>query len=201
MLLTSGVAALLAAPLSAAADGPALAASRHDTRAQIAGLIQSQGQASQGQAPPSTPPVQPPTPPVQPPAPPPDSLDRIREAVKRPPSLRVENGQLRIYVQVIANWPTFADVVKGYDLRNGPAGGGNPMSHKEFLSLTTPKEMYSSSGIKPTEMLTFAIVNYLGQAIIKKGLEEILHARSEKEIADIRARIDRELAALRAGGK
>jgi hypothetical protein len=42
-------------------------------------------------------------------------------------------------------------------------------------------------------------VNWLGQAIIMKGLEEIRKARSEREIAEIRARIDRELAALRAG--
>jgi hypothetical protein len=132
--------------------------------------------------------------------PPPDNLERIREAVSRPPALKIENGQLRIYVQVIANWPSFAEKTKGYDWINGPTGMGNPMSHQEFLSMVTPKDMYSSGGgIKPVEMLQFALVNYLGQAVIKKGLEEIRKARDEREIEEIRARIDRELAALRGG--
>jgi hypothetical protein len=129
----------------------------------------------------------------------PENLDLIREALNREPALKIENGQLRIYVQVIARWPSFAEMVKGYDLKNGPTGGGNPMSHQEFLGMVTPREMYGSSGIRPTEMLSMAIVNFLGQAVIKKGLEEIRNARSEREIAEIRARIDRELAALKGG--
>lgn len=129
----------------------------------------------------------------------PETLELIREAVNREPAIRIENGQLRIYVEVIAKWPSFAEMVKGYDLKNGPRGGGNPMTHQEFLNMVTPREMYGSGGIQPTEILTSAIVNFLGQALIKKGLEEIRNARSEREIAEIRARIDRELAALKGG--
>ena len=136
-----------------------------------------------------------------PPPDPPDNLPRIREAVNRPSTLKIENGQLRIYVKVIADWPTFADITKGYDLKNGPTGRGNPMSHREFLNMVTPKEMYSTAGIQPAEMLEWALVGYLGSALIKKGLEEIRKARSEREVAEIRARIDRELAALRGGDK
>src|SRR6186713_1158930 len=40
----------------------------------------------------------------------PEALARIREAVSHPPALKVENGQLKIYVEVIAYWPTFAEV-------------------------------------------------------------------------------------------
>ena len=127
------------------------------------------------------------------------SLDRIREAVAKPPAVVIDNGQLRIYMEVIAKWPSFVDMAKGYDLVSGPTKRGNPMTHQEFLSMVTPKEMYGSAGIKPGEMLEFAIVNWLGQAIIKKGLEELRNARTEREIAEIRARIDRELAALKSG--
>jgi hypothetical protein len=59
--------------------------------------------------------------------------------------------------------------------------------------------MYSSAGIRPTEVLQMSIVNWLGQAIIKRGLEAIRNAKDDREIAEIRARIDRELAALKGG--
>jgi hypothetical protein len=127
----------------------------------------------------------------------PPNLERIREAVNKPPEIKIDNGQLRIYVEVIAKWPRFDELVKGYDLMNGPTPRGNPMSHAEFLNMVTPREMHSSGGIKPTEILTMALVNWAGKAVISKGLEAISNARSQREIDEIRARIDRELAALR----
>ena len=136
------------------------------------------------------------TPVVQAPERPPN-LDRIREAVTRPPELKIDNGQLRIYVEVIGKWPRFDELVKGYDLMNGPVARGNPMSHAEFLNMVTPRELHSSGGIKPTEILTMALVNWAGKAVITKGLEAISNAKSQREIDEIRARIDRELAALR----
>ena len=138
------------------------------------------------------------TPVVQAPERPPN-LDRIREAVNKPPEIKIDNGQLRIYVEVIAKWPRFDQLVKGYDLMNGPVARGNPMSHAEFLNMVTPQELHSSGGIKPTEILTMALVNWAGKAVISKGLEAISNAKSQREIDEIRARIDRELAALRGG--
>jgi len=127
----------------------------------------------------------------------PPNLDRIREAVSKPPEIKISDGQLRIYVEVIAKWPRFDQLVKGYDLMNGPVARGNPMSHAEFLNMVTPRELHSSGGIKPTEILTMALVNWAGKAVITKGLEAISNAKSQREIDEIRARIDRELAALR----
>jgi len=131
----------------------------------------------------------------------PPNLERIREAVARPPEVVIDNGKLRIYVEVIGKWPRFDELVKGYDLMNGPTPRGNPMTHAEFLNMVTPREMYSSAGIKPTEILQMALVNWVGKALISKGLAEIANAKSQREIEEIRARIDRELAALRASGR
>ena len=127
----------------------------------------------------------------------PPNLQRIREGVSRPPQIIIDNGRLRIYVEVIAKWPRFDEFVKDYDLRNGPTPRGAVMTHAEFLAMVTPREMYGSGGIRPTEMLQIAITNWAGKALVKKGLEAIANARSEREIQEIRARIDRELAALR----
>lgn len=131
----------------------------------------------------------------------PPNLDRIREAVSKPPEIKITDGQLRIYVEVIAKWPRFDQLVKGYDLMHGPVARGNPMSHAEFLNMVTPRELHSSGGIKPTEILTMALVNWAGKAVISKGLEAIGNAKSQREIDEIRARIDRELAALRGVGR
>ena len=127
------------------------------------------------------------------------SIERIQGLVNKPARLVIDEGKLRIYVEVIAKWPSFAEMAKGYDLKNGPTPRGNPMTHAEFLSMVTPREMYSSAGIRPTEVLQMSIVNWLGQAIIKRGLEALRNAKDDREIAEIRARIDRELAALKGG--
>lgn len=138
--------------------------------------------AGESQAPPTTP-----------------NFDRIREALDKPPALVLNDGQLRIYVEVIAKWPRFDEVVKGYDLRHGPTPRGAVMTHQEFLQMVTPRELYGSAGIRPGEVLQMTLIGWLGKALVLKALDEIREARSEREIQEIRARIDRELAALRGG--
>jgi hypothetical protein len=128
----------------------------------------------------------------------PESLQRIREAVSRPPALKIENGQLKIYVEVIGNWPTFAQASKGYDFINGPTGrGANPMSHQEFLSMVTPRDMYGTAGIKPGEIATMAAVNVVGQWAISKAIAKIANYSKQKQMRDIQAQIDAELAAFK----
>lgn len=127
----------------------------------------------------------------------PPNLERIREGLTRPPEIVIDNGKMRIYVEVIAKWPRFDELVRGYDLQTGPTARGAVMTHQEFLQMVTPREMYGSGGIRPTEILQMALVNWVGKALISKGLEAISNAKSQREIDEIRARIDRELAALR----
>jgi hypothetical protein len=125
----------------------------------------------------------------------------IRSAVSQPRLANLNDDQLRFYVHVTAKQPRFSDYVKGYDFLNGPTKGGNPMSHAEFLSMITPKELHSSAGITPLETVQGAIVNWLGQKLIKTALDAIKNARSDSEIQQIQDQIDRELAALNASAK
>ena len=129
----------------------------------------------------------------------PENVDRIRDRVNTPPTLVITDGQLRIYVEVIGRWPTFYEYTKGTDFLKGPAGSRGAITHNELLGSLTPKELYGSGGISVSEILQGAVVNWLGQMVIKKGLKEISEARSSDEIAKIRARIDRELEALKGG--
>jgi len=130
-------------------------------------------------------------------------LDRIRQGLAQDSTLRLDNGQLKIYVEVVAPWPTFYEKTRGYDFLNGPTGGGNPMSHQEFLGMVTPKEMYGSGGISAPEVLAMAVVNYFGQKALLKGakeLQQMKQSRDQKKIAEIRARIDAEIAGLSLRG-
>jgi hypothetical protein len=127
-------------------------------------------------------------------------LERVKAQLNRAPVLKLEDNQLRFYVEVVAKQPTIADVIGSYDLMNGPTRRGAPMTHQEFLNMVTPQEFYGSQGIKSHELLQFALTNWLGQQIIKKAIEDIRNATSDREVEEIRARINRELAALKGGG-
>lgn len=160
--------------------------------------------AGQTQTPPPAKPVgtgaatQPETrPQEQTPPPTPENLERIRKALDKPATLNLENNQPRFYVEINA-WRSFVDFTKGYDFVNG-AGPANKLTSAELFALTQPRDMYGSAGIQPAELLTGALVNYFGQMLIKKGFKELAETRDEKRIREIRAQIDRELAALKGG--
>ena len=154
---------------------------------------------TQTQAPPAT---ARPDPQVKPPGDPAEdqALDRIRKGLEKPPSRLLQDERLRFYALVIAKEPTIEQIIGSYDLKYGPTRGGNPMSHQEFLNMVTPREMYGSAGVRPAELLQFALVNWAGQAIIKRGIEALHKAKSERELQEIRDRIDKELEALRRRG-
>ena len=180
------------------------------TTALLAGWLAVAPGAAQAQSP--AVPVQTPTAPEEPtaapaaadpaqaPLVPERELERIKRALSRSPVVKVDDEGFRFYVEIVARQPTFAEYAKGYDFMNGPTRRGNPMTHQEFLKMVTPRDFYSSAGIKPTEVLQMAVTNWLGQALIRKAVEEMLRARNDRERDEIRARIDRELAALTAGG-
>ena len=130
--------------------------------------------------------------------PPPDNLARIREAVARPTVLQIENGQLRIYVEVIGHWPSFAEVAKGYDLKAGPTGRSS-ISHNALFASAAPRELFGAPGMQGNDEASAAVLKWVGQSAIGRGLRSITRSRTEKELAEIRAQIDRELAAIKGG--
>ncbi len=130
----------------------------------------------------------------------PENLERIKKLMTRPPALKIDENRLRFYVEVLGKWPTFAEYIAGDDLTKGAVKGG-AMTHQEFLNLVTPRDLYSTAGIKPTEMLQFAIVNWLGHELAKKAIEKLRTAYDERQIREIRERIERELALLKGKDK
>jgi len=135
----------------------------------------------------------------------PVDLERVKEQAERQPAIKLDEERLRFYVLVLATAPkqvTWKDIVGNYDLMNGPTKGGAPMTHSEFMTMTRPRvldEMLfgTSGGASGAFALVQAqIMNAAGQALVTKAINAMQRARSEREIQDIRDRIERELAAL-----
>ena len=142
----------------------------------------------------------PPVPPTAPQGPAPIlpvDLRRIRGALQAPVRVTVDDGKIRFYAETVApSGPTFKELSVNFDLRNGPVPGAG-MTHQEFLSMVTPKELYGSGGIKPLETLQWGLVNYVGWWAVRKLYKELSEATDEHRKNEIRKQIDRELAALR----
>ena len=130
------------------------------------------------------------------PPPTPSQIARMQRMLDQPQGLKLDERQLRFYLEIVQRLPTFAEYARGYDFLNGPTTGGNPMSHQEFVRLVTPKEMFSSAGFNANEQLQIALTNYVGQALIRKAVEELKQATTASQVQAIRERIDRELDAL-----
>lgn len=126
----------------------------------------------------------------------PEELDRIREAVGREPALKVDDGVVRFYLQINAPRVTIADLLKDEDLKYAPVRGA-PITHSEFLTMVTPKEVYGGGGIRPTELAQMAITGLIGQILAKKAFESITDTWRARQLRDINDRIDAELAALK----
>jgi hypothetical protein len=146
----------------------------------------------------SSPPKPPATPQDPPPALPVD-LQRIRDGLTTPVKIRIDDGKIRFYTETVAHvGPSFKEMAVNFDLRNGPVPGAG-MTHAEFLTMVTPKELYGSGGIKPLETLEWGLVNHLGWWAIRKLYKELSETVDERRKDAIRKQIDRELAALRGG--
>jgi hypothetical protein len=128
----------------------------------------------------------------------PRDLERIRRALGTDPAVRINDDQLRFYMQILAKQPSFAEFAKGYDFKDGPTRRGNPMSHSEFLAIVTPRELNSQIGIDARETLEFALTNWLAQSLVRKAFEDLQKAKTEREIQDVRDRIERELQQLKS---
>ncbi len=129
----------------------------------------------------------------------PVDLDHVQQQAERRPTLKLDEQQLRFYVLVFGKQPKFSDFVGDYDLLHGPTRGGAAMTHQEFLNMVTPRELnelFGATSSSSFAMFQAALMNAAGQLLIKKAVQQLRGARDEREVQEIRQRIDRELSAL-----
>lgn len=130
----------------------------------------------------------------------PSNLAKIKEGVLSPNAINLNDKQaLRFYVNTVAPFPKFTDIVGDFNLRSGPVPNAG-MTHNEFVQSTRPKDMYSSAGFTVGDVMRFAALSYVeGKAfeLMRKGAIALREAKTEAERKAIQARIEKELAALR----
>lgn len=131
-------------------------------------------------------------------------LGRIRSALTDPapatgqPKINLRDGRPIFFAETVEPQPLFEKFTAGFNLRSGPVPGAG-MTHQEFLQMVTPKNLYSSGGIRAIEQLEWGITNYIASWTIKKLYKELDEARTEWRRKEIQKQIDRELAALKGG--
>jgi hypothetical protein len=130
----------------------------------------------------------------------PVDLTKIKTGVLTTQSLTlIDKNTMRIYVDTVAPFPKFSDMVGDFDLRKGPTPHAG-MTHQEFVESTRPNKLYSSVGVSVGEMAK-ATVLMVAQSkafeLLRKGALAMRNAKTDAERKAIQARIEKELAALK----
>jgi hypothetical protein len=128
----------------------------------------------------------------------PVDLNKVRIALSTPSTLNLTD-KFRFYSETVRPAPKFKDMVGEFDLFHGPVPHSG-MTHQEFLQSTRPKDMYSSAGFTPGDVIRWGLLSYTemkGWELIGKSLKALNEAKTEAERKQIRLQIERELAALR----
>ena len=85
---------------------------------------------------------------------------------------------LRIYVETKSTFPTFTELVSGFDLKNGPTPYA-AVTHQEIVEQSRPKKLNASVGVTLTEGLKAAVLMYTqGKAfeLLQAGMRELRDA-------------------------
>ena len=126
----------------------------------------------------------------------PVSVDRIKEALSRPPAIRLEDSRPVFRVEVIGQKLTIEDIL-GPDYLKGPvpavAGG---MTHQEFLDLVTPKDVQGYAAFSNGEGMVVAATSFLQQWALQKAIHKFQEAKSNREREAARKEVQDALAEL-----
>jgi hypothetical protein len=130
----------------------------------------------------------------------PINFNKIKVAVNQPAKLTlVDQNPFRFYSETTRPAPKFSDMVGDFDLFHGPVPHAG-MTHAEFLNQTRPKELYSSAGFTPGDVIRWGLLAFTerkGWELVRYSMKRLAEAKTEAERKQIRLQIERELAALR----
>lgn len=126
----------------------------------------------------------------------PVSLDRIQEAISRPPAFKPATDRPVFRVEVFARKPTVEDIL-GRDYLRGPVPASGGMSHREFLDMVTPVEYRGMSMFSNGEAITLSVTALALQWAVMKAVDKLKAARNErakeaarKEVIDAMNQLD-----------
>jgi hypothetical protein len=129
----------------------------------------------------------------------PVSLDHIRDALSRPPAIRLEDSRAVFRVEVIGRKITIEDIL-GPDYLKGPTpvSGGGP-THQEILDLVTPKDVQGYAPFSNGQAMAVAATSF-GFALALEGLQKAIHkfeaAKADRDREAARQEVQDALAEL-----
>lgn len=108
----------------------------------------------------------------------PVSLDKIQQAVSRPPAIRTTVNRPTFRVEIFAKKPTIEDIL-GPDYLVGPIPYGS-MTHQEFLNMVTPAEYRGMGVFTGGEALAVAATSVGLQWTLMKAFDALKNAETER---------------------
>lgn len=108
----------------------------------------------------------------------PVSLDRIQEAVSRPPAIRTDAARPTFRIEILGKKTTIEDIL-GPDYLVGPTPAVS-MSHREFLDMVTPAEFRGMGVFTGGEALTVAATSIGLQWALMKAVDKLKKANTER---------------------
>lgn len=129
----------------------------------------------------------------------PVSLDRIQQAISRPPAIRPSTNRPVFRVEVFARKPTIEDIL-GPDYLKGPVPNAG-MTHQEFLNMVTPLEFRGMAMFTNKEAMTIAATSLALQWALMKAVDKLKEARNERAKEAARREVLEAMNALEAARK
>lgn len=125
----------------------------------------------------------------------PVDVEKIQQRLSRPPAIRPESTRVVFRVEVFGRNPTI-DEILGPDWRKGPTPAG-PMTHGEFLSMVTPRDVQGYAMYDNKQAATVAATSFAIQWALRQALTKLKDAVTERQKAAAKREVDEALAALR----
>ena len=129
----------------------------------------------------------------------PVSLERIQEAISRPPAIKPSSNRPVFRVEVFARKPTIEDIL-GPDYLRGPVPNAG-MTHQEFLNMVTPTEFRGMAMFTNGEAITITATALALQWALMKAVDKLKEARDERAKNAARQEVIEAMNALEAARK
>jgi hypothetical protein len=132
----------------------------------------------------------------------PVSLDKIQRALARRPAIKVQQAtrndrnDLPTFRIDVEGQKLTIEQILGPDFLRGPVPYGG-MTHQEFLSMVTPKDVQGYAPFTNTEAATVAITSFALQWALKTAIREFQEAKDERAKEAARKEVQEALEALR----
>ena len=128
----------------------------------------------------------------------PVSLERIQQAISRPPAIKPTTNRPVFRVEIFGK--TSIEDILGPDYLKGPAPATG-MSHQEFLNMVTPEEFRGMAMFSNKEAMTIAATSLGLQWALMKAVDKLKDARDERAKEAARREVMEAMNALEAARK